>query len=101
MSSPDAAMVLRKHEEKDCFRKDLVHRELPPVEPFVVEWKYPLMHLRDDLNAEDMKKPKGGAAKKYDPKRLLAAIKDTGPANPISITDWAERARVARQTLQD
>lgn len=97
----DAAMVLRKHQEDGCFRIDLVHRELPPVEPFVVEWKYPLMELRNDLSANDMKKPKNvGALKKHDPKKILAAITHTTEAGPISISKWAELANVKRQTLQ-
>jgi RecA-family ATPase len=37
----DAALVLRKHEVEGCFRVDLVHRELPPVTPFTIAWRYP------------------------------------------------------------
>ena len=36
----DAAMVLRRHEVADCFRVDIVHRELPPVEPFTIGWNF-------------------------------------------------------------
>jgi hypothetical protein len=96
----DAAMVLRKHEVAGCFSVDMVHRELPPVAPFVLEWKYPLMELRPDLDAAEMKKPKGGQWRKHDPLKLLAAIKNTTAENPIIISAWADRAEVSRQTLQ-
>ena len=95
----DAAMVLRKHEEADCLRVDMVHRELPPVEPFVIGWRYPLMELRPDLDAADMKKPKGGRPSKANPEKLLAAIAETTAENPISISAWAQAAGIKRQTL--
>jgi RecA-family ATPase len=56
----DAAMVLRKHEVEGAFRVDMVHRDLPPVEPFVVGWEFPLMRLRADLSPDAMKKAKAG-----------------------------------------
>jgi hypothetical protein len=54
----DAAMILRKHEEENAFRVDVIHRELPPVEPFTISWKFPLMELRPDLSPDAMKAPK-------------------------------------------
>jgi hypothetical protein len=96
----DAAMILRKHEVEGCFRVDMLHRELPAVEPFVIGWKYPLMELRTDLNPEAMKKPKGGQSKKHDPRELLSAIRLSTPKKPVSISAWAEAGKVSRQTLQ-
>jgi len=97
----DAAMVLRKHEVEGCFRVDMVHRELPPVDPLVLEWKFPMMTLRPDLNPDAMKKAKGGQARKHDPLKLLAVIKDTTAENGTSISGWAHRTGISRQTLQD
>jgi len=96
----DTAMVLRKHEVSECFRVDLVHRELPPVPPFTIGWRYPLMVLRPDLSPDAMKKSKGGLTKKYDPEALCAAIADTTAEKGISISTWAQTAGVSRQTLQ-
>ena len=96
----DAAMVLRKHEVAECYRVDLVHRELPPVEPFCIGWRYPLMVLRPDLSPDAMKKPKGGQTKKHDPEKLCAAIAGSTAENPTSISAWATKAGVERQTLQ-
>lgn len=96
----DAAMVLRKHEVTACFRVDLIHRELAPVEPFVIGWRYPVMELRPDLSPDAMKKAKGGAPKKHDPEMLCAAISETTPENGVTITAWAAILAVSRQTLQ-
>jgi hypothetical protein len=97
----DAAMVLRKHEVNGCFSVDMVHRELPPVNPFVLEWKYPMMTLRSDLDPEAMKKAKGGNTRKHDPLKLLSVIKDTTVEKGISISAWATDAGIKRQTLSD
>src|SRR5690606_36585653 len=94
----DAAMVLRRHEVAECFRVDVIHRELAPVEPFVVGWQFPLMALRDDLDPDAMKKLKGGRAKEHDPAKLLSAIADSTDENPVSISSWAESAGVSRTT---
>lgn len=96
----DAAMVLRKHEVDDCFRVDVIHRELAPVEPFVMGWEFPLMRLRPDLSADAMKKAKGGRKKAFDPEQLCAAIADATAENPVSITAWAQSVGITRQTLQ-
>ena len=95
----DAGMVLRKHEVDGCFRVDLVHRELPPVDPFCIGWEFPLMRVRTDLCPEAMKKGKPGRRKGHDPIELLAAIMDTTADRPISISAWAKDAGIPRPTL--
>lgn len=95
----DAAMILRKHEVDGCFRVDMIHRELPPVDPFCIGWNYPLMELRPDLNADAMRKAKGGRKRAHNPGDLLAAIMVNTAENPVSITAWAETVGVARTTL--
>ncbi len=97
----DAAMILRRHDVKDCFRVDMVHRELPPVPPFCIGWHYPLMEIRDDLDPEKMKKAGAGRGKSYDPAKLLLPIMDRTVKNPISISAWAAAAKLPRQTLAD
>lgn len=96
----DAAMVLRKHEVDDCFRVDVIHRELAPVEPFVIGWDYPLMRLRPDLSPDAMKKAKGGRKKNHDPQELCAAIIESTVEEPVSVSAWAKAAGITRQTLQ-
>ncbi len=95
----DAAFVLRRHDVENSFRVDLIHRELAPVDPFVIGWEYPLMQLRPDLDAENMKKAKGGRHPAHEPGKLLAAIKDCDENHPISISAWSARAGIPRGTL--
>jgi hypothetical protein len=95
----DAAMVLRRHEQEVCFRVDLVHRELPPVAPFVIRWDFPLMRMEDALDAEAMRKP--GRQPKHDERVLLRGGLCTSPENPISSAQWARNAGVARTTLTE
>ena len=95
----DAAMVLRKHEVEGSFRVDVIHRELPPIDPFCIGWNYPLMELRPNLDPDEMKRIKAGRRKEHNPAKLLAAIKDTTAGNAVSILAWSKDAKVARQTL--
>jgi hypothetical protein len=95
----DGAMILRKHDEPDCFSVDVIHRELPPVKPFVIGWEFPLMVLREDLDPANMKTVSGGRSKQYDELKLLRAIEDTSKDKPISVSEWAARTKVNRSTL--
>ena len=95
----DAAMVLRRHEVADCFRVDVIHRELPPVEPFTIGWNFPLMEVRADLDPERMKRAAGGRRPEHDPLDLCRVIVDTSPDNPITISAWADLAGIPRRTL--
>jgi hypothetical protein len=97
----DAAMILRRHDVDGCFRVDLVHRELPPVDPFCIGWEYPLMRLRSDLDPDLMKKAKAGRRKSHSLEKLVAAISDHTAINPISISQWALKCDLARTTLTE
>ncbi len=97
----DAAMILRPLKVDKCFRVDVIHRELPPVEPFSIGWEFPLMVVRPDLDPQEMREARGGREKEYEPAELLSAIADTTPQNPISILKWAGKLNIARTTLSD
>lgn len=95
----DAAIILRRHEVEDCFRVDVIHRELAPVAPFCIGWDFPLMELRADLDPEEMKKAKGGRKREHDVTKLLSVIAHTTPQNTISISAWAKALKMERTTL--
>jgi hypothetical protein len=57
------------------------------------------MHVREDLDASKMKKATAGAKPKHDPLKLLELIRDTSEENAVSLSEWAKRAKVVRQTL--
>ena len=48
----DSIILFTDHKEPNCFTVDLVLRNLPPQESFVVEWQYPVMVERQDLEPE-------------------------------------------------
>lgn len=95
----DAAMILRVHDVEDCYRADIIQRELPPVEPFVIGWKFPLMQVRTDLDPEAMKKTKGGKTKNFTPSELLLPIKNTTVESSITITAWSKLLGIPRTSL--
>lgn len=95
----DTIITLTKHETEGAYTVDLILRNLPETEPFVVQWEYPLMKEAPELSPDDLKKPKAGRRRAYDTLNLLAAIVDNTIENPISISAWAEKANVKRQTL--
>lgn len=98
---PDSIIPLTKHEEEDCFVVEPILRNLPPVQPFVVRWKYPLMQVDEDLDASKLKQAGGtGKKKEHDPIDILCVIRDNIISNPISISEWAEKSGLKRQTLQ-
>lgn len=96
----DAAIILRPHKEKGSYSVDVVHRELAPIEPFVVTWQYPLFHSDDQLDAADMKKPRGGRPKLVEPVTVLYAFEGTSPDAGTSISEVSRKIGMARSTLQ-
>jgi len=48
----DTIMLFTDHNEPNCFTVEMVLRNLPPQESFVVEWQYPVMVEREDLEPE-------------------------------------------------
>jgi hypothetical protein len=93
--------MLRRHEIDDAYRVDVVHRELPPVPPFCLSWEFPLMRVRDDLDPERTKSNRGGRSKKLAAVTLMESIAETTPQDGITISEWARRTAVKRQTLSE
>ena len=60
---PDTIMGLTAHEENNCFTVHAALRNFPNVEPFVVEWEFPLFSDRPDLNPNSLKKPNQKASR--------------------------------------
>lgn len=95
---PDSLLIFTPHRESEAFTVEATLRNLKPVDPFVVRWKFPIMVLDDQLDPTDLKVQSGRPAKS-DPVKLLEFIKETSRDNPISTSDWAKRAGVYRTTL--
>jgi hypothetical protein len=97
---PDSLLVFTAHEEPGAFTVEPILRNFPPVEPFVVRWKFPLMECDEALDPAKLKQV-AGKKKEHDPVQLLAAIANNDEQNPISLPQWAERTGIARTTLND
>jgi AAA domain len=95
---PDSLLIFTKHETDDAFSVEPILRNFAPVEPFAVRWQFPLMQLADDLDPSKLKQV-AGRKKEYNPKKLLAAIADSTPEKPVSVSAWAHAGNVPRNTL--
>ena len=56
---PDCVMVMTKQEEENCFTVESTIRNNAPVDDFVVEWGFPLMRRRPDLDPSKLKRVGG------------------------------------------
>ena len=53
---PDAILTLTPHEENNCFTVESSLRSFAPMDPFAVEFNFPLFQSRDDLDARKLKR---------------------------------------------
>jgi hypothetical protein len=51
------------HKERDCYTVEMILRNLPEQTPFVIQWQYPIMKLRPDLDPADIEQPKRPGSK--------------------------------------
>ena len=71
---PDTIMGLTAHEEENCFTVNTALRNFPGIDPFVVEWDFPLFSIREDLDAGKLKRP----GQKISGGKVLEEIKKAG-----------------------
>gem|GEM_PF-2373947 len=83
---PDTLLNMTRHEEDDCFSVDVTTRNLPPVQPFVVRWDYPVMVVDNELNPAKLKK--AGIESKYDANELAVLLAE----RPLTSSEWQTRA---------
>lgn len=98
---PDSIIPFTSHSENNCFSVEPILRNLPPVNPFVVRWKFPLMERDDDLDPSNLKKQTTGRDKKYDPLKVLNFISGMTKENPVTFTEWERLSGIPRQTLTE
>jgi hypothetical protein len=83
----DSILTLTKHSVENCYTVDLILRNLPEQPPFVVQWEFPLMRLRPDLDPDELKQA-GGRKQEHDENDLLALL----PATGLTTTAWQTKA---------
>jgi hypothetical protein len=85
--SPDAMVTITKHQEKDAYTVETTLRHLKSLDPFCVEWKYPLMVRNASLDPAKLKKP-GAAQKKFSDDEFLDLLMD----GALTTGKWKEKA---------
>lgn len=80
----DSIVLLTDHTKPNCFTVDLILRNLPPQESFVVEWNYPVMVEREDLEAEGENEKDDARARQ---------ILDLLVAKPMTTGQWEAAAK--------
>lgn len=96
----DTIITLTQHVEDNCYSVEMILRNLPPQPPFVVQWDFPSMSVREDLNPGDLKGAEGEVEEnpanlaannlKTDSGERIVEIDEISPTN-ISETNGAER----------
>lgn len=97
---PDSLLIFTRHEAENAFTVEPILRNFAPVQPFVVSWKFLLMERDEALDPADLKQ-NAGRKREHDPVKLLAVIANNDAENPISVSRWAELAKIPRKTLTD
>lgn len=81
----DSIVLFTDHDEPNCFSVELELRNLPPQESFVVEWQYPVMVEREDLEPESEDGLDNERCR-----RLLPLLL----AGPLTTGEWEAEARL-------
>jgi len=85
---PDSLMMLTKHEVDGAFTVEATLRNLAPISPFVIRWRFPIMERDEELDPTRLKQPKG-RARAFDPNDLRSLL----PASGLSLGAWKSRAQ--------
>jgi hypothetical protein len=102
---PDVIFTMSKHAERDAYSAEFTMRLNPPIEPFVIRWKYPLFVIEKDLDPSDLKK--AGRPARFSDEEILkplnvgnrAADRDGG----LIQSEWFKRVQISipRSTFHD
>ncbi len=81
---PDTLINMTPHKEPDAFTVELILRNFPPMEPFVVRRKHPLMLPDAVLDPKELKDP-SKKQQKYSDEELLTPLRETGT---LTSAEW-------------
>lgn len=92
----DTIVTLTEQTTPGCYTVECILRNLPQAQPFVVQWDYPVMVEREDLDPEDLK-PAETAQPPTD-EGVLSLLKE----RPLTTGEWqwlAEANNISRATF--
>jgi hypothetical protein len=84
---PDSILTFTPHDQPNCFTVEATLRNLPQINPFVVEWKFPAFERQPDLNPADLKK-RAGRPKSASSDDLLSLLEHS----PLTSSNWQKSA---------
>ncbi len=82
----DTIITLTEHTELDCYTVEMILRNLPQQPAFVVQWDYPVMVEREDLDPEDIREEDGAGSDTDE--GMMALLKD----KPLRSGEWQAKA---------
>jgi len=82
----DSIIMLTEHTEIDCYTVEMILRNLAQQPAFVVQWDYPVMIEREDLDPEDIQEEEGEVSDTDE--GLMALLKD----KPLGSGEWQSKA---------
>jgi hypothetical protein len=96
---PDTVITVTRHEEPSCFTINMRLRDFTEPDPFVIEWKYPVMVRRGDLDPEKLKKPQA-ANEKFDLEEFYEFIRDHDGefTSPKLVKQFMDHSGCSRKT---
>ena len=94
----DTIITLTEHADEGCFAVEAILRNLPASQPFVVEWDYPSMLLRSDLDPQELQR--GNPSRQgLEVDDFVASLLEE---QPLTTTEWealAAHSGVSRATF--
>lgn len=84
--SPDAIVIITKHEQDDVYTVETTLRNHKRLDPFCVEWVHPLMVRKTSLDPKKLKKP-GAFAQQFTTGQLLMALGN----DEMTTTEWKKQ----------
>jgi hypothetical protein len=85
---PDAILTFTRHEEENAFSVDATLRNHKILKPFVVQWEFPLMLPKDDLDPAKIKQPiRGGRKQEFTAPMLLESL----GKSKLTTAEWQAR----------
>jgi hypothetical protein len=93
---PDTIVTLTQHEKQNAFTVDMILRNFPQQDPFVVRRQHPLMLLDNQLDPSKLKQPKKSRGRPTDhhPDDLLESLEYS-----MTSAEWIEASGVPKTTF--
>jgi hypothetical protein len=70
---PDSIFVMHPHKEENVLIVEPTMRDFSPIDPFCVQWEFPLMKRTAEFNPDDAR-PTEGSKKAYEDDEVMACV---------------------------